>query len=103
MTSFDRRYNSEKRDFMRMETDTPIEVLYEGHTLTGTCKDLSATGLQVEMPIVLSLDSQVTVCIKPDCIGGKLPPFKALATVARLAPNDNSETTYGFIINEILE
>ena len=45
MTSFDRRYNSEKRDFMRMETDTPIEVLYEGHTLTGTCKDLSATGL----------------------------------------------------------
>jgi len=103
MTSYDRRYNSEKRDFMRMETDAPIEVIYEGHTLTGVCKDLSATGLQVEMPIALSLGSQVTVCIKPDCIDGKLPPFRALATVARLVPNDNCDTAYGFIINEIIE
>jgi len=103
MDSFDRRHNNEKRGFMRVETEAPVEILYEGHTLTGTCKDLSATGLQVEMSIVLTLDTQVTVCIQPNDIGGKLPPFRALATVARLVPNESSDTTYGLIIDEILE
>lgn len=103
MDSFDRRNNREKRRFMRVETETPVEIRYEGHTLTGTCKDLSATGLQVETPIPLTLNTQVTVCIQPNDIGGKLPPFKALTTVARLVPAEDSDTTYGLIINEILE
>lgn len=100
MAPFDRRNNSEKRNFLRVETETPVEVLYDGHTLTGTCKDLSATGLQVETPIPLKLDSEVTICIKPS---GKLPPFRAQATVARQVPAEDSATTYGLIINEILE
>jgi hypothetical protein len=103
MASFDLRNNSEKRDFLRVETDTPVEVLYQGNTLTGTCKDLSATGLQVEMPIALSLNADVTICIKPNDMSEKLPPFRANATVARRVPNENCDTTYGLVINEILE
>jgi len=103
MDSFDHRHNSEKRGFMRVETEAPVEILYEGHKLTGTCKDLSATGLQVETPIPLTLDTQVTVCIMPNAVGGELPPFRALATVARLVPVEDSDTTYGLVIDEILE
>lgn len=103
MASFDLRNNGEKREFLRVETDTPVEVLYEGHTITGTCKDLSATGLQIEMPIALALNAQVTICIKPNDMREKLPPFRANATVARHVPNERCDTTYGLVINEILE
>lgn len=103
MASFDLRNNGEKRNFLRIEINTPVEVLYEGKTLVGNCKDLSATGLQVEMPIALSLNTQVTVCITPNDMGEKLPPFRARATVARLVPNEDNDTTYGLIIDEILE
>jgi len=103
MDSFDRRHNSEKRNFLRVETEAPIEILYEGDKLTGTCKDLSSTGLQIELSIALTLGAQVTVCIQPNDIGGKLPPFKALATVARQVPNENANITYGLIIDEVIE
>lgn len=103
MDSFDLRNNSDKRHFMRVETDTPIDVVYEGHTLRGTCKDLSATGLQLEMPTALVLDTQVTICIMPNDEAGKLPPFRALATITRLVANEHNDTTYGLVIDEILE
>lgn len=100
MSSFDRRNNTEKRDYLRIETEAPVEVLYDGHILTGTCKDLSATGLQVETPVPMKLEAQVTICIKPS---GKLPPFRAEATVARQVPVQDSATTYGLVITKILE
>jgi len=103
MESFDRRHNSEKREYLRVETETPVEISYEGHSFSGTCKDLSATGLQVETPIALPLGTQLTVCIQPSDLAGKLPPLRALATVARLVPNASSDTTYGLIIDKILE
>ena len=103
MDSFDRRNNSEKRSFLRVATEMPVEVQYEGHTINGTCKDLCATGLQVETPIPLTLNSTVTVCIKTSDEAGKLPPFRVKATVARLVPNDDSDTTYGLEITEVIE
>lgn len=103
MDSFDLRNNNDKRHFMRVETDTPIDVVYEGRTLRGACKDLSATGLQVEMPITVVLGAQVTICIMPNDEAGKLPPFRALATITRLVTNEQSSTTYGLVIDEILE
>jgi len=103
MDTFDRRNNSEKRKFMRIETEAPVEISYEGNTLSATCKDLSVTGLQIETSLPLTLNTQVTICIQPNDIGGKLPPFRALATVARLVPVEGSDTTYGLTIDEILE
>jgi hypothetical protein len=39
---------SEKRDFHRMQVESEIEITdSKGNTFSGTCKDLSATGMQL--------------------------------------------------------
>lgn len=64
MSTADREY-SEKRDFIRMAMNTTVEVYPAGQTegLTGTCSDLSATGMSLHLDAGLDIGTEVRVVI----------------------------------------
>ena len=62
MTAIDRAYN-EKRSFIRMKINTPVEVKVAGNRLQGVCKDLSGSGLLVETREEVALGTDVEVYI----------------------------------------
>lgn len=64
MSTADREY-SEKRDFIRMSMNTRVEVYPDGQPkgLTGTCNDLSATGMSLLLDAAIAEGTEVRVII----------------------------------------
>jgi hypothetical protein len=90
MTPEPRTYN-EKRNFIRMRIDTPVEVASGGDSFTARCRDLSGSGMLLASDRSLPLDAEVEVFINQE--GENRSPFRASGRVARA---DASED--GFII-----
>lgn len=82
---------SEKRNFIRMKIDTPVQVRYNGESLTARCRDLSGSGLLLASASALPVDAEVEIHIAQD--GENRQPFNASARVVRIDSNDE-----GFII-----
>ena len=64
MSTADREY-SEKRDYIRMSMNATVDVYPEGQKqgLTGTCSDLSATGMSLHLDAAISEGTEVRVII----------------------------------------
>ena len=45
MSEHERDY-AEKRDFIRMRIDADVSLIHAGQEITGTCVDLSSSGMQ---------------------------------------------------------
>ena len=92
---------SEKRDFIRMRTDTPanIEVLDGGSIIAGVCKDLSGGGMLLHAESPLPLNCQVKITIQTH--HGHNPILIAHARVARVQSNPNGSCTLGIEILEL--
>ncbi len=82
MSSAMRDY-SEKRDFIRMQVDTEIDLLVEGSDarLKGRCVDLSATGMAVQINEELGEGTCVHASLASH--NPEFPPFETLARVLR--------------------
>lgn len=80
MSVIDKRYE-EKRDFIRMQINSPVDIIHENTSSVGLCKDLSATGMKVESKQAYAEGSSLEVRIQER--DGNLNPFHARTEVAR--------------------
>lgn len=102
--SLDNREYQEKRDFIRMRIDSPVDVLITGEDkpLTGICRDLSGGGMLIEVNTVLPTGTEVEVTLASS--HGHAPILRALATVTRLNTDsgDEAPNRIGLRLKDIL-
>ncbi|MBB3168978.1 PilZ domain-containing protein [Simiduia aestuariiviva] len=96
------RAYSEKRNFIRMRIDTPVEItLDEDQTLNGLCCDLSGGGMAVEVDRALPVGTQLTISLSSS--HGHNPMLRAKAHVARVLSGPNERCQLGLEIDELLD
>ena len=95
MTQRERNY-SEKRDFIRMNLDTPINIFLAGLSFPGICVDLSSTGLQVEADTALHVGDRVRVSIPSQ--HNQLKGLDAETEVVRVESLDGGRQSLGLVI-----
>lgn len=92
----------DKRGFRRMNVEAPVQItvvdaqqnpLQPVVELMGTCKDLSATGMALEVPESIEQDTFVEVVLKPTT--PLTPSLQAFAKVARCGQQDDSSYAVG--------
>ncbi|XOZ34008.1 PilZ domain-containing protein [Halomonadaceae bacterium KBTZ08] len=101
MTGDSMRDTPEKRDFIRMNIDTGIDLFLDGsdQRIEGRCVDLSATGMAVELEEALPEGQQLHASLpshNPD-----FPPFDTVATVLRSEPLEDGRWRVGLRIEEV--
>ena len=98
MSSIKRTYD-EKRDFIRMQVISPMTIKHAGNNFTGTCINLSSTGLQFETKDSFQIGASLEVTIHPK--NDTLSPFNAKTEVARVETGDETNIV-ALMITEIL-
>lgn len=95
----------EKRDFIRMNVDTPVLItLSDGGQLQGTCHNLSGGGLLVSMLEQVPLGTYLSIAVSSSY--GHQPMLKARAMVTRLHQQTDTEHRpcyIGLKIDSVLE
>ena len=92
---------TEKRNFIRMQVGSPIELTTEqGDRHKGTCIDLSGGGMLVEIGQPLELNSQLTAAVISK--HGHSPTLQAECTVARIEQAGKDSYFLGLAIKEVL-
>ncbi len=101
MSLAERAY-SEKRNFIRMQIDTPISVHVQtqNEELTGVCRDLSGGGMQVELNKALPVGSKMTVAISSP--HGHTPMLEAKTRITRVIGGPNDRCLLGMEIEQML-
>jgi len=76
---------SEKRDFHRMQVESAIEITdSKGQTFKGTCRDLSATGMQLFVSTPVAIGEELTTVLHPS--SDQFPPLETICEVIRCEP-----------------
>lgn len=66
---------SEKRDFHRMQVESEIEITdSKGGTFAGTCRDLSATGMQLFVRNPVMVGEELSTVLHPS--GDQFPRWR---------------------------
>lgn len=78
------RNYQEKRNFIRMKVDTPVEVISQKQVLSGVCHNLSGGGMLISLDEPLPLGSQLEVTVSSN--HGHNPMLHALTQVQRAEP-----------------
>ncbi len=102
MESASRNYQ-EKRNYIRMKIDAPVNigVVADGSTYKGVCRDLSGGGLLIELDTVLPAGTKVEVSIVSG--HGHNPMLNAKAEVTRVISQPESETQPCLLGMQIVE
>ena len=93
----------DKRDFYRMMLNSEVTVTViddeANSEFSATCRDLSATGMAIEMPHPLEINTKVRINV--DSMNGNVQPLDATGRVVRV--NEESAECYlvGINISEI--
>lgn len=97
----DRDY-SEKRNFIRMTINTPVQVHVEqeGILTTGICNDISGSGMLLTVDKELPMESELLVTLHPPTTKG--PSLQARCTIARYHHTAGNKCLLGLEIQEIL-
>ncbi|MDN3640617.1 PilZ domain-containing protein [Simiduia curdlanivorans] len=96
------RAYSEKRNFIRMRVDSPVDIELtddDGH-INGICCELSGGGMSVEVDRALPVGTQMTIVLSSS--HGHSPMLKATARVARVSSGPNERCTLGLEIEQLL-
>lgn len=94
------RAYSEKRNFIRMRIDSPVEVHTDHDQLEGTCSDLSGGGMAVELNKTLPVGTELTISLSSS--HGHSPMLCARAHVARVSAGPNETCMLGLEIDELI-
>lgn len=96
------RAYSEKRNFIRMRVDSPVDIQLSDNAteLTGQCSDLSGGGMSVEVDRALPVGTEMQIVLSSG--HGHNPMLKARARVARVIAGPNESCTLGLEIVELL-
>ena len=81
----------DKRNFFRMMVNSTCELLIDdgsNRTLNAVCKDLSATGMSLEVDEEIAADTLITVSIEAS--GSQIPALTARVKVVRCTPASDS-------------
>lgn len=100
MTTASAEY-TEKRDFRRLNINSPVTIIHGDNEYAGVCKDLSGAGMLIETADNFSVGNTMTVAIKQD--DNKGIPFNASVEVIRINTDDHNKSTIGLAIKEILD
>lgn len=97
------RNHSEKRDFIRMKVDTQIELRVSGSekVLQGICRDLSGTGMAVEVDEDFAVGTRLLACLSSS--NNKFPPFEANVQVIRSSTLANGRYLVGMEIQHVAD
>lgn len=98
MVSEHRAYN-EKRNFIRMKINTPIQVTVGNEQFVARCKDLSGAGVLIQTDRAVALGTTVEIYIEPD--GDKHLPFRASGEIVRVDPVNPSGYILGLSLTAI--
>lgn len=94
----------DKRNFFRMMVNSPCQVTVEDAqapaTLHALCKDISATGMSLEVEVA-SLDIGTPVRVNIDSQSAMIPSLSANAKVVRCAPETDASCVIGVEITEM--
>ena len=82
------RNYQEKRNFIRMKINSPMNLSREGEKMCGTCIDLSGGGMLVALDQVKGLEPGKLVEIAISSNHGHNPILKALTQVSRITARD---------------
>ena len=95
---------NEKRDFIRMKIDTPVEMIISrgGESSQGLCLDLSGGGMRikVEKNKEMCIGTELKVTLSSDA--GHNPMLKATAVVTRVEKSNDSYCILGLEIQQML-
>lgn len=83
---------SEKREYIRMQVETPATLHHAGQAIPALCRDLSATGMQLEAACDLKVGDQVKISIESDH-----PQLKGLVAEAEVVRINSTETDKNII------
>lgn len=97
----EQRAYSEKRNFIRMKINTPIQIEAGGDKFLARCKDLSGSGVLIQTDRALALGTTVQIYIDQE--GDKLLPFRATGEVVRVDPVNPSGYILGLSLSAIHE
>jgi len=90
----------EKRDYIRMKLDTPIQVkLDTGNYIEGICLDLSVNGMQFELDRAIQTGECIEAYIRSGM--GKVPDLFSIATVVRTTRIDSDRYLHGVQIENM--
>lgn len=90
---------SEKRDFHRMQVNSEIEITNsKGEVFTGTCRDLSATGMQLFVDRPVAVGEELKTVLHPT--GDAIPPLETVCEVLR-CELEGDGFLIGTTINEV--
>jgi len=93
---------TEKRDFMRMTIDTAITLTYSepAQELEGLCKDLSGTGISIEVDNAIPIGTECKVTIHDGYTN--FSKFQAVVVVKRINSIENERYLLGASISEMI-
>jgi hypothetical protein len=95
-------FTEDKRNYRRMQVNTPAKLTtiepVAGLSYTGTCLDLSATGLSLQLDDLLELNSILSVDIAST--HPSIAPLKATVKVIRASTEEDGTITAGLEIVE---
>lgn len=75
--------NLERRSYHRMLIDSPVQVTDKEQNITAICRDLSASGMSLDVPdSYFSLDDNVNIFLPTG--DTRVPPLQAEAKVTRV-------------------
>lgn len=95
------RAHSEKRGFIRMRIDTPVQVTHGTERFTARCKDLSGSGMLLATERPVAVGTELEVSIEQDAANRQ--PFRATATVIRSDPDPEGSHILGLSLISIHE
>ena len=80
---------SEKRDFHRMRVDSDIEITdSKGNTFAGTCRDLSATGMQLLVDRPVAVGEELTTVLHSS--SDQFPQLETICEIIRCEPEGDA-------------
>lgn len=90
------RYYSEKRDFIRMQVETLVHLTHDEQSCSGTCLDLSSSGMQVLAQTTLQLGDKVHIHIPSS--HSELKGLDAETEVVRVGEHEDGRQSLGLAI-----
>ena len=86
---------SEKRDYIRMKVDAQIELrtFHPERVLRGICKDLSGTGMAIEVEDAFQPGTELSTCLPSN--NESFPPFETIVRVIRCTATANGRFLLG--------
>lgn len=90
----------EKRDYIRMQMDTPAVITANDKQHPGRCLDLSSSGIQFKSSQAIEVNSQIRLDIQDGI--GNVDGLTVIATILRVNLLEDDTYRYGACIDSYL-